>query len=72
MKINKFIRRYITEKVEEKKNLDIIGLTKKESKNVIRLLEEEEKQVRDLFKLLVVSYLIALAFGITCIILVLR
>lgn len=72
MKINKFIKRYIKEKVEEKKNLDIIGLTKRECKNVIRLLEEEEKQVKDLFKLLVVSYLIALAFGITCIILVLR
>ena len=72
MKINKFIRRYINEKVEEKKNLDIIGLTKKESKNVLRLLEEEEKQVRDLFKLLIISYLIALLFGITCVILVLR
>ena len=72
MKLNKFIRHYIEEKVKDKKNIEIIGLTKRESKNVIRLLEEEEKQVKDLFKLLIVSYLIALAFGITCIILVLR
>ena len=71
MKLNKFIRHYIEEKVKDKKNIEIIGLTKRESKNVIRLLEEEEKQVKDLFKLLIVSYLIALAFGITCIILVL-
>lgn len=68
MRINKFIIRYIDEKVKDKKNIEIIGLTKRECKNVIRLLEEEEKQVKDLFKLLVVSYLIALAFGITCII----
>lgn len=68
MKINKFIRHYIEEKVKDKKNIEIIGLTKRESKNVLRLLDEYDKQVKDLIILLIVSYIIAFIFGVFSII----
>lgn len=68
MKISKFIKIYITEKVKDKKNIEIIGLTKRESKNVLRLLDEYDKQVKDLIILLIVSYIIAFIFGVFSII----
>lgn len=68
MRINKFIIRYIEEKVKDKKNSDIKGLTKKESKNVIRLLEEQQKVLKSMVILNIITYIVAFLFGVMVII----
>lgn len=68
MRINKFIIRYINEKVKDKNNLEIIGLTKRESKNVIRLLKEQQKVLKSMVILNIITYIVAFLFGVMMII----
>lgn len=68
MRINNFIIKYIEEKVKDKKNIEIIGLTKRESKNVIRLLEEQQKVLKSMVMLNIITYIVAFLFGIIMVI----